>query len=82
MDRATVRTKMQVEVNAWQTPNFVTLKTPPRPRQEGWKEAPSIPLSELDADALSLLCDEFRAEVFRKAGKRDPDEPPLFIGVK
>jgi hypothetical protein len=59
--------KIQVEVNAWQTPNLVTLKT-----QEGWKETPSIPLAEVDADVLSMLCDDFRAEVFRKAGKPDP----------
>lgn len=60
--------KMQVEVNAWQTPNYVTLKQPAGRDQQ----SPSIPLSEIDADVLALLCDDFRAEVFKKAGKPDP----------
>lgn len=64
--------KMQVEVLAWQTPNFVRLKPPVGQRQDGIKEAPAIPLNEIGADVLSRLCDDFRAEVFRKAGKVDP----------
>lgn len=34
--------------------------------------APSYALSDLDADTLSKMCDEFRAEIFEKAGKEDP----------
>jgi hypothetical protein len=36
------------------------------------KIANPIPISELDAEELSKLCDKFREEIFRKAGKTDP----------
>lgn len=63
---------MNIELQPFQTPNFVIAKTAPRPRQEGFQEAPKWPLSEVPESELSRLCDEFRAEVFRKAGKTDP----------
>lgn len=53
-------------------PNYVSLKMPPRPKQDGVQPLPSFALSEIDAGVLSDLCDEFRVEVFRKAGKPDP----------
>lgn len=63
---------MKIELQPWQTPNFVIVKVPPRPRQEGWQEAPKFPLSEVDAETLAQMCEAFRVEVFRKAGKVDP----------
>jgi hypothetical protein len=63
---------MKVELNPWMVPNFVTAKMPPRPRQEGYQEAPAWALKDVDADTLATQCDQFRAEVFRKAGKPDP----------
>jgi hypothetical protein len=63
---------MKIELNPWMVPNFVTAKMPPRPRQEGFQEGPKWALSEVDADTLAAQCDQFRAEVFRKAGKPDP----------
>jgi hypothetical protein len=33
-----------------------------------------LPLGELSARQISELCDEFRREVFLRAGKRDPRE--------
>ena len=54
------------------TPNFVIAEMPPRPRQEGFQEAPSWPLAEVDAETLDQMWDEFRAGIFRKAGKSDP----------
>lgn len=64
--------KMQIELLPMRVPNFVIQKMPPRPRQEGMVESPKFALAELDADTLAGLCDEFRAEVFAKAGKVDP----------
>ena len=64
--------KIEMKLKPWVTPNFVILEVPARPRQEGWKEAPSIPLAEVDVAVLSDMCDAFRAEVFKKAGKPDP----------
>lgn len=41
-------------------------------REDGFKEVPGHLLSELSAQVLSDMCDEFRAGVFTKAGKDDP----------
>lgn len=64
--------KMTVELLPFGTPNFVIQKTAPRPRQEGMIEAPKYSLRELDAETLAGLCDQFRREIFEKAGKPDP----------
>jgi hypothetical protein len=63
---------MKIELLGFTTPNFVIQKMPPRPRQDGMVEAPSYPLSEVPAEDLASLCDHFRSEIFRKAGKDDP----------
>lgn len=63
---------IKVELRPFSVPNFVIQVMAPGKRQDGFKEAPSYALSELDADTLSEMCDEFRAEIFKKAGKEDP----------
>ena len=63
---------MKVELKPWMVPNFVTAKMSSRIRQEGYIEGMKWALVEVDADALAEQCDQFRAEVFRKAGKPDP----------
>ena len=65
---------MKVDLLGFTTPNFVIQKMPPRPKQDGLVEAPKYALSEIPAEELSSLCDHFRAEIFRKAGKPDPKE--------
>lgn len=67
--------KIEIKLQPFTTPNFVIAQVPPQPREHGFAQAPSFPLSEVDADSLSVMCDEFRAEVFKKAGKRDPRAP-------
>jgi len=64
--------KIELEVSDWATPNVVEVKRPPRPRQEGFTPMPGILLADASANLLAELCDNFRAEVFRKAGKQDP----------
>lgn len=64
--------KITIPLVPFSTPNYVTMQMPDRPRQEGFVEAPKYALSELEPEVLSGLCDEFRAAVFKKAGKRDP----------
>ena len=66
--------KVELELMPWIVPNFVTAKMPARPRQEGFSPdaLPKWSLAELDANVLAAQCDEFRAEVFRKAWKDDP----------
>ena len=70
--------KMQIELQPWQTPNFVIGTMPPRSRQEGFNPdaCPKWSLAETDADVLAKQCDQFRAGVFRKAGKPDPANVP------
>ena len=63
---------MKIELIGFMTPNFVIQRMPPRPRQAGFHEAPKYALSEVPAEELARLCDDFRAEVFDKAGKPDP----------
>lgn len=62
----------KVKLRPWMTPNCVIAEMPPRPRQDGFRESPSWPLSDVDVETLSQLCDKFRREVFKKAGKADP----------
>ena len=35
---------------------------------------PKWALAEVDAETLATMCEDFRKEVFRKAGKADPGE--------
>lgn len=65
---------MKVDLNPWIVPNFVIGKMPPGRRQDGFNPdaAPKWALSDVDAETLAAQCDQFRAEVFRKAGKPDP----------
>ncbi|MFA6132518.1 MAG: hypothetical protein WC869_00725 [Phycisphaerae bacterium] len=48
-------------------PNFVTLDLAGCVHEE-----PTVPLKAVDAETLSKMCDEFRAAIFKKAGKKDP----------
>lgn len=63
---------MKVELLGFTVPNFVSQKMPPKSRGEGFVEAPKYALTDVPAEDLASLCDHFRAEVFRKAGKADP----------
>jgi hypothetical protein len=67
-----MKATLQVELQPFQTPNFVRAVVPPGKRDEGFEEAPCYPLRDLDALTLDKMCYAFRAEVFRKAGKAQP----------
>jgi len=56
------------------TPNFVLGIMPAQKRQDGFNPdaAPKWALKDVDAETLSMLCDAYRAEIFHKAGKNDP----------
>lgn len=67
---------INVKLLPFHTPNFVQIDPPARPRQEGPRFGDDgYAISELDAGTLSGLCDEFRASVFLKARKQDPNPP-------
>lgn len=67
-----MKATLQVELQPFQTPNFVHAVVKPGKREEGFKEAPCYPLSDLSAETLDRLCSNFRDEVFHKAGKVQP----------
>lgn len=62
----------EVEIQPFGTPNFILTVMPPGKRQDGFLEAPKIAISQAEPEMLSRLCDEFRREIFEKAGKPDP----------
>lgn len=65
---------LQVELQPFQTPNFVRVAGKPGLKQEGVQDMQGqcFPLSDLDPETLDRLCRDFRDEVFRKAGKERP----------
>jgi len=64
---------MNVELQPFTVPNFVSMVVPARPRQEGMSEPMKWALNELPEEELAKLCSLFRKTVFLKAGKVDPD---------
>lgn len=60
--------KLKVNIKPFSVPNYVVAEAEARPRQEGFSEMPSIHLSDLDADTVHKLCDDFTRAVFKKAG--------------
>ncbi len=67
---------MQIKLRGFTVPNFVVPEVPPLSREEGFHPSGSIPLGDLDPDTLSDLCDQFRFDVFKRAGKADPSKRP------
>jgi hypothetical protein len=67
-----MKATLQVELQPFQTPNFVRAVMKPGKSEDGMQEAPCYPLSDLDIATLDRLCSDFRAEVFIKAGKEQP----------
>lgn len=65
--------EIKVKLRPFTVPNFVLAETSTRPRAEEFGEPPSFPLADVDAEALEALCVQFRADIFKKAGKTDPD---------
>lgn len=69
-----MKVKIEVKLKPFQVPNFVLAETEAKPKQEGMTEAPKYALSELDADTLEALCEEFTKSVFERSGKRRPPQ--------
>lgn len=65
---------MDIKLQPFLTPNFVIGVMPAQPRQEGFNPdaVPKWSIKEVDAETLGKMCDDFRAEIFRKAEKPDP----------
>jgi hypothetical protein len=63
---------IKVELKSLNVPNFVIPVSKPGRKQDGFKPVEGIPIGDMDENTLSVLCDEFRRNVFIKAGKTDP----------
>lgn len=71
------------KIKPFQVPNFAIVEVPKNQQETVFRDNDrsfnaaggstiSIPLSEVNDQSLSDLCDEFRKSVFEKAGKKDP----------
>lgn len=67
--------EIKIKLKPINTPNFVLSEPRPGKREDGPLEPPKFALSEIDEETLHLLCEQFRKDVFKKAGKTDPREP-------
>lgn len=65
-----IMAKIGISVEPFMIPNFV--RRAKKSSAQGDDSDPAFPLRDVDADALSALCDQFRADVFKQAGKTDP----------
>ena len=65
-----MKAKLNMELQPFTTPNFVRLAVE---AGDASKEGYPVAIKDLDAETLEALCDQFRKELFAKAGKRDPD---------
>lgn len=54
-------------------PDFAVIDHPSAHQERAFGRVPSIPLSELSDETLHAMCDDFRREVFRNAGRPLPD---------
>lgn len=57
---------IELKLKPFGTPNFVIIEQTPSGRQDGLKEAPSIPLRDVPENVLLQMCEDFKAEVLRK----------------
>ena len=64
---------LKIKIVPFAVPTEVYQDRPPQPRQNGLVlgNNPGIPLADLDASVLNDLCNNFRAEIFKKAKKSD-----------
>ena len=74
--------KIMIDLAPFSVPESVQLCIPDQPQDGGptpgltelfdFTSRPKLALSEIDADSLAALCDQFRRTIFEKAGKADP----------
>lgn len=69
-----MKVTVEVELKPFIVPNYALQVSKSGKREDGFIEDQKFHLSDLDPITLSNLCDEFRREVFRKAGKEQPPD--------
>jgi len=68
---------IEIEIVPFNVPEGIYIKPPTGNRQAGFKQDGGIPFNKVDPETLSSMCDDFRNEVFSKAGKLDPKRKTL-----
>ena len=63
---------MKVKLQPFSTPNYVIAESKSELKQDSMVESPKWHIKEVDETTLSEMCDQFRKDIFEKAGKRDP----------
>lgn len=71
-----MKAQIDVEIEPFSTPNFARVAG--KNLDQNRDDSAAVALSTLDALTLERLCDDFRAEVFRKAGKQRPPQPARY----
>lgn len=66
-----MKANVEVAIQPFSIPHFVRRDKKAAAAGDPDAEA-AFELSAVDAMTLSALCDQFRADVFKKAGKTDP----------
>lgn len=64
-----MKSKIEFELRPFAVPSYVSAC----PNELGRADH-EFPLSQVPADYLEMLCDQFRSEVFKKAGKSRPPQ--------
>jgi len=66
-----MKANIEVTIQPFSIPHFVIRDRKAAACGDPDAEA-AFELSSVDATTLSALCDQFRADVFKQAGKKDP----------
>jgi hypothetical protein len=64
--------EIKLKLRPWMAPNFAVPESPPGRREDGVRFEAGIHVRDLPVETLAEMADEWRAELFRKAGKKDP----------
>lgn len=74
MTDTTMKGELPVHYRLWGTPNYVAVSLPAT--EGAGSESHSVPLSALPDDTFHAMIEEWVREMYEKAGKRRPSEPP------
>ncbi len=72
----------QVAFRRWKAPNFATMESRPRARQDGIQAMPSTPVRELAPDVLDALAAAWIHDLYAKAGREAPVVGPALAAAR
>ena len=67
-----MKINLEIDIKPFDVPGKVIVEQPTRQRQDGFNPLPTLPLSDLEAEVLLKMCDDFKEEVFKLAKKMPP----------